>query len=84
MSFWPFGFLADLPLGGVMIAALVIGFLGGLAVHLPKRYAAQRRAKRAEKRAAELESRLAGQHEPPARPDQESLPSPDGQARVVR
>ncbi len=45
IGLWPFG-------------ALVIGFLGGLAAHLPKRYGAQRRAKRAEKRVAELEGRL--------------------------
>jgi uncharacterized integral membrane protein len=47
LGFWPFGF------------ALVIGFLGGLAAHLPKRFAAHRRANKAEKRAGELEGRLA-------------------------
>jgi len=51
--------LVSLPLGAVVIAALVLGFLGGLAAHLPKRFGAQRRAKRAEKRLAELESQLA-------------------------
>ncbi len=58
IGLWPFGSLVSLPLGAVVIAALVIGFLGGLAAHLPKRYGAQRRAKRAEKRVAELEGRL--------------------------
>jgi hypothetical protein len=44
----------------------VIGFLAGLAAHLPKRFAAHRRASKAEKRAAELEARVAAsqlQHE---------------------
>jgi uncharacterized integral membrane protein len=59
VGFWPFGFLVSLPLGAVVIAAVVIGFLGGLAAHLPKRFAAHRRASKAEKRAAELETRLA-------------------------
>lgn len=59
VGFWPFGFLVSLPLGAVVIAALVIGFLLGLAAHLPKRFAAHRRATKAEKRAAELEGRLA-------------------------
>lgn len=58
VGFWPFGFLLTLPLGAIVIAALVLGFLGGLAAHLPKRFAAHRRATRAEKRAAELETRL--------------------------
>ena len=61
LSFWPFGFLATLPIGAVMIAVLVIGFLGGLAAHIPKRYGARRRLKKAEKRIAELEARLAAQ-----------------------
>jgi uncharacterized integral membrane protein len=59
VGFWPFGFLVSLPLGAVVIAALILGFLGGLAAHLPKRFAAHRRAAKAEKRAAELEARLA-------------------------
>ncbi len=66
VDFWPFGFLVALPLGVVVIAALVIGFLAGLAAHLPKRFAAHRRASKAEKRAAELEARVAAsqlQHE---------------------
>jgi uncharacterized integral membrane protein len=60
VGFWPFGFLVSLPLGAVVIAAVIIGFLAGLAAHLPKRFAAHRRASKAEKRAAELEARLAG------------------------
>ncbi len=59
VGFWPFGFLVALPLGAVVIGAVIIGFLGGLAAHLPKRFAAHRRATKAEKRAAELEGRLA-------------------------
>jgi len=59
VGFWPFGFLVALPLGAIVIAALVLGFLGGLAAHLPKRFAAHRRANKAEKRVTELESRLA-------------------------
>jgi len=59
LNFWPFGFVVALPLGAVVIAALVLGFLGGLAAHLPKRFAAHRRASKAEKRASELEGRLA-------------------------
>jgi uncharacterized integral membrane protein len=63
VGFWPFGFLGALPLGAVVLAALVLGFLGGLAAHLPKRLGAHRRARRAEKRAAELEARLAAEIE---------------------
>jgi uncharacterized integral membrane protein len=59
LGFWPFGLMLTVPLGAVVIAALVIGFLAGLAAHLPKRLAANRRANRAEKRAGELETRLA-------------------------
>jgi uncharacterized integral membrane protein len=59
LDFWPFGFVVSVPLGAVVIVALVVGFLAGLAAHLPKRIGAQRRAKRAEKRVAELEGRPA-------------------------
>ncbi len=59
LGFWPFGWMLTVPLGAVVIGALVVGFLAGLAAHLPKRLAANRRANRAEKRAGELESRLA-------------------------
>jgi hypothetical protein len=58
----------------VVIVALVLGFLGGLAAHLPKRLSAHRRAKKAEKRAAELETRLAA-----AAP----LPPDSGQPRIT-
>jgi len=64
LGFWPFGFLVALPLGAVVIAALVIGFLGGLAAHLPKRFAAHRRANRAEQRVGELEGKLAAAQTP--------------------
>lgn len=59
MGFWPFGVTVTVPFGGVVLAALVIGVLAGLLAHMPKRMGAQRRAKRAEKRVAELEGRLA-------------------------
>ncbi len=59
LGFWPFGLFIALPLGAVVVAALLLGFLAGLAAHLPKRFGAQRRAKRAEKRVAELEGRIA-------------------------
>lgn len=59
MGFWPFALSLSVPFGGVVLAALVVGFLAGLLAHLPKRFGAQRRARRAEKRVAELEGRLA-------------------------
>ncbi len=65
IGLWPFGFVASLPLGAVVLAVLVLGFLLGLLFHLPGRLSANRRAKRAEKRNAELESR---QVLPPAAP----------------
>ena len=58
ISYWPLGPLAQLPVGAVVLAVLAFGFLLGLAFHLPRRLAAARRAKRAEKRNAELEARL--------------------------
>lgn len=59
VGFWPLGQVAAWPLGGVVLVALVLGFLLGLAFHLPHRFALNRRAKRAEKRVAELEARAA-------------------------
>jgi uncharacterized integral membrane protein len=59
LGFWPFGFVVSLPLGAVVIAVLLLGFVAGLVFHLPGRMTARRRAKKAEKRNAELESRLA-------------------------
>jgi len=59
VGFWPFGYVIALPLGAVVLAVLVIGFLAGLIFHLPHRLGANRRARRAEKRSAELEARLA-------------------------
>jgi len=59
IDFWPFGFVASVWLGPVIVAMRVLGFLLGLMFHLPRRLGANRRAKRAEKRAAELEARLA-------------------------
>jgi uncharacterized integral membrane protein len=56
LSFWPFG-AVELPLGAVLPAVLILGFLLGLLFHLPHRFAAGRRAKRAEQRVAELEAR---------------------------
>jgi hypothetical protein len=43
--------------GAVALVALVLGFGLGLLFHLPQRFAAGRRAKRAERRVAELEAR---------------------------
>jgi uncharacterized integral membrane protein len=59
LSYWPFGFVLTLPLGAVVLAVLVLGFLAGLLAHLPGRISAKRRAKRAERRVAELETRTA-------------------------
>jgi uncharacterized integral membrane protein len=64
LGLWPFGLFIALPLGAVVVAALLLGFLAGLAAHLPKRFGAQRRAKRAEKRVAELEGRIAAPSNP--------------------
>ncbi len=57
LGFWPFGFVLALPLGAVVLVLFVLGFLVGLLFHLPARLAATRRAKRAERRVAELEAR---------------------------
>ncbi len=57
VGFWPLGPLASLPIGAVVLVALVLGFVLGLLFHLPQRVAAKRRAKRAERRVAELEAR---------------------------
>ncbi len=54
-QFWPFGHVS-LVLGWVILGVLVLGFLLGLLFHLPARVTAQRRARRAERRAAELEA----------------------------
>lgn len=63
--FWPLGPLASLPMGAVVLVALVLGFVLGLLFHLPQRLSAGRRAKRAERRVAELEAR---QSVPPVAP----------------
>ena len=42
-------------LGPVLVGTLVAGFLLGLLFHLPARFSAHRRARRAEKRLAELQ-----------------------------
>ncbi|OYV33684.1 MAG: hypothetical protein B7Z81_11025 [Acidocella sp. 20-61-6] len=59
LGYWPFGFVVAVPLGAIVLVALILGVLLGLLLHLPRRLAAQRRARRAEKRAAELENRYA-------------------------
>ncbi len=65
VNYWPFGMvMEDIPLSATILVALAIGFLAGLAAHLPKRFGAHRRAKKAEKRVAELEGKIAAQ--PPA------------------
>jgi uncharacterized integral membrane protein len=61
VSFWPFGLLAELPVGALVLAALVLGFVAGLTWHLPQRLRAGRRAKSAEKRVAVLEAQIAAQ-----------------------
>ncbi len=60
LNYWPFGLvIIGLPLAVVVLVALAVGFLAGLAAHLPRRFGATRRAKKAEKRVAELEGKLA-------------------------
>ncbi len=58
-GFWPFPMVVALPLGAVILASLALGFVLGILFHLPRRLGSNRRAKRAEKRNAELEARLA-------------------------
>ncbi len=55
VKFQPFG-EAKLPLGALLVGGLIIGFIAGLLFHLPARISATRRARRAEKRAAEIEA----------------------------
>jgi uncharacterized integral membrane protein len=64
VNFWPFGG-AQLALGGVVLGTLAFGFIAGLLFHLPHRISLSRRAKRAEKRVAELEARLASPQNTP-------------------
>ena len=73
ISYWPLGPLAQLPVGVVVLVVLALGFLLGLAFHLPSRLAAGRRAKRAERRNAELEARLSM---PGGTPAQIGTPAP--------
>ncbi len=58
MVFWPFGGV-QVALGVAVIGALAGGFIIGLLFHLPYRISLSRRAKRAEKRVAELETKPA-------------------------
>ncbi len=58
IRFWPFG-LVTFPEGAVVLVVLALGFVLGLLFHLPGRLSAKRRAKRAERRVAELEARPA-------------------------
>ena len=64
MNFWPFGGM-PLPLGAVLLGALAFGFVAGLLFHLPHRIRAHHRAKRAEKRAAELEAQISPTQDKP-------------------
>ncbi len=64
MNFWPFGGM-PLPLGAVLLGALGFGFLAGLLFHLPHRIRAHRRAKRAERLAAELAAQLSPKQDTP-------------------
>ncbi len=81
LGFWPFGFFVTVPLGAVVLVALVVGFVSGLVAHLPRRMSAGRRARRAERRVAELEGRLAASASGQAAagqavPGQARLPAP--------
>lgn len=59
IGFFPFGAL-DFPwLGLFILLVFAAGFVFGLMFHLPPRLAAHRRARRAERRAAELETKIA-------------------------
>ncbi len=68
LNYWPFGIvIVAVPLAAVVLIALAVGFLAGLAAHLPKRVGAHRRAQKAEKKVAELEGKLAAPPAVPAR-----------------
>ncbi|MGO9816526.1 MAG: LapA family protein [Acidocella sp.] len=49
----------------MLLGALAFGFVAGLLFHLPHRIRAHRRAKRAEKRAAELEAQISPTQDTP-------------------
>jgi uncharacterized integral membrane protein len=55
LSLWPFG-SAGVWLGPALVGALAGGFVLGLLAHLPKHFSLRRRARNAEKRAAQLTS----------------------------
>jgi len=55
LAFWPFA-QTSVALGGIILGALVLGFAAGFLLHLPPRLLAHRRARKAEKRVAELEA----------------------------
>lgn len=57
IAFWPFGPMLAMPLGAVVLVALLLGIFLGMLLHLPHRFAVTRRAKKAEKRVAELEAK---------------------------
>ncbi len=57
VAFWPFALVLALPLGWIMLGTLALGFVLGLVFHLPARFSAHRRARRAEKRVSELEAK---------------------------
>jgi uncharacterized integral membrane protein len=57
LAFWPFGLIAAVPLGAVVLVVLLLGLIIGWLTHLPARLGAQRRTRRAERRNAELEAR---------------------------
>lgn len=58
VQYWPVGPIGSAALGAIVLIAFGAGVLIGLLLTLPGRLSAQRRARRAEKRAAALESRL--------------------------
>lgn len=53
LGMWPLG-TASVWLGPVMVGALGVGILLGLLAHLPTHFSLRRRARNAEKRAAQL------------------------------
>lgn len=58
VQYWPVGPIGSAALGAIVLIAFGAGALIGLLLTLPGRLGAQRRARRAEKRIAALESRL--------------------------
>ncbi len=58
IGFWPFGLVASVWLGPVLVAVGVLGFVLGLLFHLPARFTLHRRARRC-RRGAEMNRLIA-------------------------